>query len=184
MAEIATNLPAQIEREHYAALTAARDAIDHAVRCGELLTEAKKQVDHGEWLPWIETNLTFGARQAQKYMHLAENQMRLAPGRIQGIEDALAHLRGAGSKAKHEAAKTKRRSTSRSDRKRRELLGPQRAEAYVQAHPELSERPGLSLSVVGSSAVRAGALAQRDSDRRDRGHAGGGARACSAERAA
>jgi hypothetical protein len=35
---------------------------------GDKLIEAKSLVEHGEWEPWIEKNLKFGVRQAQKHI--------------------------------------------------------------------------------------------------------------------
>lgn len=72
-----TTIAQEINAEHAAAHAEARSALERARRCGELLTEAKAKVEHGQWLPWIEANLAFGARQAQKYMKLAENWDRL-----------------------------------------------------------------------------------------------------------
>ena len=59
--------------EHGQAHAAAKTAIENAIECGRLLLEAKSQVAHGEWLPWIEANLSFGPRQAQKYIRLADH---------------------------------------------------------------------------------------------------------------
>ena len=90
------HLAAQIEREHQAAIGAARSAIEHAIRCGNLLLEAKAQVGHGGWLPWIEANVSFGARQAQKYMHLANHADALPnanSGSHLSINEALEVLR-------------------------------------------------------------------------------------------
>jgi Protein of unknown function (DUF3102)/DNA N-6-adenine-methyltransferase (Dam) len=69
----ALNLAVRIEAEHQAAIGAARTAIEHAVECGKLLLEAKAQIGHGGWLPWVEANLSFGDRQARKYMRLAQH---------------------------------------------------------------------------------------------------------------
>jgi DNA N-6-adenine-methyltransferase (Dam)/Protein of unknown function (DUF3102) len=66
-------LAGRIEAEHQAVHRAARTALEHAAECGRLLIEAKSSVGHGGWLPWIEANLSFGERQAQKYMRLAQN---------------------------------------------------------------------------------------------------------------
>jgi DNA N-6-adenine-methyltransferase (Dam) len=38
---------------------------------------SKVSVAHGEWLPWIEANLSFGTRQVQKYLRLARNAEEL-----------------------------------------------------------------------------------------------------------
>jgi hypothetical protein len=48
------DLAAQIEREHGFAVSAARNAVEHVVRCGRLLREAKAKLPHGQWLPWLE----------------------------------------------------------------------------------------------------------------------------------
>ena len=48
---------------------------------------------HGNWLAWVEATLSFGSRQAQKYMRLAENANALPNancGSHLGINEALA----------------------------------------------------------------------------------------------
>ena len=49
-----------------------------AIRIGELLTEVKAEVAHGEWIPWVEENLVFGQREAQRYMRVAANATRVS----------------------------------------------------------------------------------------------------------
>jgi len=88
-----TSLPDLAERinaEHAECLAAARDAITGAIEVGRLLVEAKGQVKHGEWTPWIEKHCPFGDRQAQHYMRVykGRNQIR------NGVSD-LTSLRGA-----------------------------------------------------------------------------------------
>lgn len=39
---------------------------------GRRLIEAKKQLSHGEWLPWLEEKVDFSPRSAQRFMKLAE----------------------------------------------------------------------------------------------------------------
>src|SRR5688500_12239946 len=85
---LATSLPdlAQaIDREHEAAHAAARTALEHAPECGKLLLQAKEQVAHGQWLPWLEANPTVSARQSQRYM-------RLATATLEGKCDATSFL--------------------------------------------------------------------------------------------
>src|SRR5215210_6325913 len=55
-----------------------QSAVRHAVRAGELLTEAKGQVKHGEWLPWLEENFPGSERTARNYMRFAANRQRVA----------------------------------------------------------------------------------------------------------
>ena len=54
-----------------------RSALQHAFIVGELLNEAKEQFEHGDWTPWIEQNLRFDPRTAQRYMQLALNRDQL-----------------------------------------------------------------------------------------------------------
>jgi hypothetical protein len=96
------DLVTRIEAEHEAANRDARSALEHAVRCGELLAQAKASLEHGQWLRWIGDHLSFGERQAQKYLRLAACKAELANTNsgsdftINGVLAALAEPR-AGS---------------------------------------------------------------------------------------
>jgi hypothetical protein len=46
-------LATEINGAHSDTLTAACSALMHARRAGDLLLEAKRQVAHGDWLPWL-----------------------------------------------------------------------------------------------------------------------------------
>ncbi len=78
-------LAARIREEHDAAeaakgaaVVAARKGIEHALAAGELLLEAKAQVPHGQWLPWLAENCpTISERMARYYMRLARNRLEL-----------------------------------------------------------------------------------------------------------
>lgn len=74
MSAAALNLADRIEAEHLAAIGAFRSTLDHAIRWGELLREAKAQIGHGGWLAWIADNLTLKPRQCQGYMRLYANR--------------------------------------------------------------------------------------------------------------
>ncbi|MCH8852817.1 MAG: DUF3102 domain-containing protein, partial [Planctomycetes bacterium] len=65
-------LAKRINEEHAAAEAAMRDGLSHAVEAGKLLIEAKKQCEHGKWLPWISHNCDFKRRTAQGYMWLSK----------------------------------------------------------------------------------------------------------------
>jgi hypothetical protein len=67
------DLAARIEAEHAAASEAARSHVDHAMRAGDLLIEAKAQLGHGAWLPWL-ADRGIVERTAQLYMRLARNR--------------------------------------------------------------------------------------------------------------
>jgi hypothetical protein len=40
------------------------------IKIGDLLAEAKKQIKHGEWLPWIEENFSMSQATAQRYLQV------------------------------------------------------------------------------------------------------------------
>jgi Protein of unknown function (DUF3102) len=70
-------LATEIMAEHTAAIGASRLALDHARRAGELLLQAKAQLRHGEWLPWLAANCDLTVRNAQVYMQIAGGWSRL-----------------------------------------------------------------------------------------------------------
>jgi hypothetical protein len=57
-----------IEKDLQSAL---RTDTKNVLRIGALLLEAKAQVKHGEWLPWLEAQTGFSERTAQNYMAAA-----------------------------------------------------------------------------------------------------------------
>ena len=81
------NLATDINREHELAEQAARTAVEHAMKAGELLTEAKATVAHGEWLPWLKTNVVFSERTAQAYMRIAREVPKLNGSKAQRVAD-------------------------------------------------------------------------------------------------
>ena len=48
-------------------------ALEHWRSCGECLISAKAEVPLGDWREWCWANLSFGERQARKYMRLANH---------------------------------------------------------------------------------------------------------------
>jgi hypothetical protein len=71
-------LAAEIKREHAAVTEFTKKGIERAIRAGELLTAAKKQLKHGEWLPWLAEHVQIPSRTAQHYMRLARHKTGLA----------------------------------------------------------------------------------------------------------
>ncbi len=87
-----TTLAAEIRREHEKAEADYQSAFAHAIRAGALLIEAKAQVKHGEWLPWLKANFPGSVRSAQGYMRLAEHAPECATVAHSGIKGALKQL--------------------------------------------------------------------------------------------
>lgn len=91
MANDLTIIAGEINQEHDACEAAFSESLTHARRAGELLIEAKGQVEHGEWLGWVEANCKFAPRTAQVYMRIERNWEELA--NTQGL--ALLGVEGA-----------------------------------------------------------------------------------------
>jgi hypothetical protein len=64
-------LAEQIRREHAAAEAAWRESVRHALRCGELLIQARAKLVHGQWQSWCRQNLKIAARTIRLYCQLA-----------------------------------------------------------------------------------------------------------------
>jgi hypothetical protein len=78
-----SDLAARIRAAHQAV----GDAMKHAIAAGELLIEAKEQVAHGEWLPWLEKHCELSGRTAQAYMRLARELGKMDPAKAQRVAD-------------------------------------------------------------------------------------------------
>lgn len=69
-----TDLAARIKIEHEASLLSMKRGLEHAIAAGNLLIEAKAQLKHGQWLPWLrEVCQSLPERTASLYMRLARN---------------------------------------------------------------------------------------------------------------
>jgi len=66
------SLADDIMTAHRAALGASRTALENARRAGELLRQAKRQLGHGEWHPWLAANCDISIRMTQVYMQIAK----------------------------------------------------------------------------------------------------------------
>jgi hypothetical protein len=63
--------------------------IEHYRRAGAMLLEAKSQIAHGEWTGWITRNFHLGARQARRYMELAELSENGRPRPFSSLSEAV-----------------------------------------------------------------------------------------------
>jgi hypothetical protein len=70
-------LAARIRAAHEATSTALKSSVEHSIAAGELLIEAKEQVPHGQWLPWLRDRCAISERTAQLYMRLAKNRKEI-----------------------------------------------------------------------------------------------------------
>src|SRR6202044_2192582 len=63
--------------EHDGAKAAVKRGVEHVIAAGELLIEAKAQLKHGEWLPWLEEHCGLSDRTARRYMRVARYKDKL-----------------------------------------------------------------------------------------------------------
>jgi hypothetical protein len=61
-----------INREHGLARQHAESAVQHAIRCGKLLTAKKCELTHGSFQAWIAANCDFQYSTAARYMKAAK----------------------------------------------------------------------------------------------------------------
>jgi hypothetical protein len=68
------DLAARIRAFHEATAEGLRRSVEHAMAAGDLLIEAKAQLKHGQWLPWLRDHCAISERTAQLYMRCAKNR--------------------------------------------------------------------------------------------------------------
>lgn len=72
-----SNLPAatakSINEAHQCAMESAENAVEWAIKCGQLLVAKKEELKHGEFQAWIEKNCKFAYSTASRYMKAAQN---------------------------------------------------------------------------------------------------------------
>lgn len=67
----------EIESLHGEIESALKVCLDKAIRIGLLLTEAKESLQHGEFGAWVDENLSFSMRTAQRYMKVYQRRNEL-----------------------------------------------------------------------------------------------------------
>lgn len=91
-----TDLAARIREEHEATSAFLRHGLEHAIAAGKLLIEAKAQLKHGEWLPWLCECCQVPERTASHYMRLARHTAEIGNVADLTVRGALAQLVGRG----------------------------------------------------------------------------------------
>jgi hypothetical protein len=67
----------ELNRLHGEIETKLRTTVQDAIRAGEILTQVKDRLDHGEFLPWIERNCEFSRQTADNYRRLYDHRGKL-----------------------------------------------------------------------------------------------------------
>jgi hypothetical protein len=79
---------AEINKLHQDLQELATGALDRAIRLGELLSAAKSRLPHGQWLPWLASNVAFSERTARNYMRIFENRAALKSANVADFGEA------------------------------------------------------------------------------------------------
>ncbi|AQT70073.1 Modification methylase DpnIIB [Anaerohalosphaera lusitana] len=87
------NLVSRINTLHSECENTYRRAVETAIEIGQLLTQKKLELEHGEWGKWVESNLAFTCRTASNYMRLYENQNKPELQKCKGVFEALSYLK-------------------------------------------------------------------------------------------
>ncbi len=72
----------------------AKKSLAAAMRIGELLTEQKSKLGHGNWGAWAEASLPFGDRTARRYMAIYAERDRLKSDNVSDLSEAYRLLAG------------------------------------------------------------------------------------------
>ncbi len=83
-------------------------SLQKAIRVGELLTEQKASLKHGEWLAWIRKNLPFTYRTADRYTQLFNAQDTLKLDTVSNLNEAYKAIGKARSIEMKKVMKEKR----------------------------------------------------------------------------
>lgn len=78
----------EIAQLHGEILAAAKTSLDKAIRIGKLLADQKSKLAHGEWLPWLESNVPFTSRTATNYMRVWSERDRLKSESLSDLDSA------------------------------------------------------------------------------------------------
>ena len=153
------SIASAIRDEHKAVQRDYVSAVQHAIKCGQLLNEAKIGQKHGQWHDWITSNFDFSHRTAQGYMRLA----RLDREKAQRV--ASLSLRQALKDIGEEFGLKQRRLERQVDRDLDQRLIPVRAIESAQ-RPASVVIAGVATRVADGpttapSAVRASIIEQR-----------------------
>jgi hypothetical protein len=82
----------EIVRLHSEVAGLLRQTLEKAIRIGQLLSEQKQILKHGEFIPWIEANIPFTDRTARNYMQLYRERDRIKTETVSGLKEAYALL--------------------------------------------------------------------------------------------
>ena len=82
-----------IRRLHLEVAAHVTIALGKAMEIGQLLTEQKAAMNHGEWMPWLKGNVPFSSATARNYMQLWERRETLELLNVSNLKTAYSVVR-------------------------------------------------------------------------------------------
>lgn len=86
------DLAARIRNAHRDVGNSLTYSVERAFDAGNLLIEAKSQLKHGEWLPWLRDHVEISERTARRYMRVASHREQIGHVADLTLNGALALL--------------------------------------------------------------------------------------------
>jgi hypothetical protein len=130
-------------RAEQSMLEHASNMLEFAMEAGDALNAAKKQLAHGQWLPFLEKRCDLKERQAQNYMTLANNRAALGANPHRGadltIKGALRRIK-ADKNPKSLPSPPAAQSTARAETTEIARGSPQEVKDIVESARATSER--------------------------------------------
>jgi hypothetical protein len=78
----------EINRLHGEIVQLAKISLGSAQYIGQLLTEHKASLNHGEWLPWLKRHIRFSEKTAQNYIRLHERRAEIKSANVSDLASA------------------------------------------------------------------------------------------------
>lgn len=139
--EEAGELAPSINQEHQSVVEALEKGLDHALKAGEYLSQAKKLVGHGKWAEWVEKNCEFSYRTARSYIRVYNKRDRLPKREEISYRRALLMLRADPTKKPGTKKRKVVRTIGLADLKK--MLSRHKIETEVDALLPLLENLGI-----------------------------------------
>jgi hypothetical protein len=118
----------EIIRLHNGILNSFKKTLADAIKIGELLTDQKGNLKHGEFMAWVNENLPFTDRTARNYMRVYKERDGLKTETVSDLSEAY-----------HRLVQMQEYVTKRLEHQERNEVARQRIE-YARDHPEEIER--------------------------------------------
>lgn len=136
--KLTTDPVKEINRLHREIADAFQSSLGKAIRIGELLTEQKKALKHGEFLPWLEANMPFKERAARNYMKVYSRREE-----VQALPDTTSAYRLLGMRKKEPPTEGSQSSRNAGSEKSNASLGTHLDPATPRNDSEEGSKPEI-----------------------------------------